>query len=977
MLGNGRSAIKYFQMKKQILFILTCLISVLSGRADVQVVLPWGADAPWKMNYVKQHGEEYSEPANDGTGKTWKELGYDDSSWQTLTGPMASGGSTPRIVFFFSNYSWEEQGEYFNLRRTFTLNEVNASGYTFATLHDDGIEVYINGNKIYGADSHTDGNIVTTHVAASVFRDGANQMAVFFKTDLFPDYFDYALFAGTETSIGQYDGIVINGLRYWFNDDGETAYVEGINEGVKTASILSSITVKGKDYPVTAIGRGAFAESELTSVSIPSTITRIKEEAFYHCNVEKVNITDLEAWCRIDFEGDDYDYGGNPLSTGDGKLYLNNKRVTDLVIPESITEIKRFTFRGGSLSSLTIPNTVTKIGEGAFKDCSTLRKATLNNAEGSCKLKSIGFNAFCDCSALQSINFTKYATFIGEAAFARCGSLTSIELNDGLTEILPRTFLECSKLTTVNIPNSLISIGESAFDCCGNLSSELIFPEGLTTVGIRAFASCSNIETLSLPNTLTTVDDGAFREMGKVRSLYIPSNLTSIGSQAFVGKPSALSIVVAEDNPKYDSRNNCNAIIETESGKLLAGCRNTIIPDGVTSIENAALAWLPNTIFIVPNTVEEIKEGAFAWQNTPGDYGWNFKTLVLGSGVTDIGSNICYGGAFPLDVYCYATSVPITDGEAFSWGYTSPGPGMGTLHVPAESIEEYKTTAPWSYFSDYVPITGDERFTIDLYLCESIDNSTRLNHYNGYDANVTIERTFHKDGKWNTLCLPFSMTAEQIEDGSNPLHDATIVKMEPASSSVKADGTLDMTFVRTAFIEAGNPYLVKWKEGDDLVDPTFKSVHLNCTEPTAIEFDNEQGTDPCKFVGQFSPFKVTDENIDRIVQISPDIQPYYSPEPETLYSSLAHFEILGVIKSSNFTYLGDVNNDGDIDIVDVTSTISYVIHQVPANFIFKAADVNNDGEVDIVDVTSIIDMIINKGKNVKEFKSEFDGFDPQ
>lgn len=74
---------------------------------------------------------------------------------------------------------------------------------------------------------------------------------------------------------------------------------------------------------------------------------------------------------------------------------------------------------------------------------------------------------------------------------------------------------------------------------------------------------------------------------------------------------------------------------------------------------------------------------------------------------------------------------------------------------------------------------------------------------------------------------------------------------------------------------------------------------------------------------------------------------------------------------------GDVNGDGDIDIVDVTSTIGYVIHQVPADFIFKAADVNNDGTVDIVDVTSIIDMIINKGKNVKKLNIEDAGNDPQ
>ena len=279
---------------------------------------------------------------------------------------------------------------------------------------------------------------------------------------------------------------------------------------------------------------------------------------------------------------------------------------------------------------------------------------------------------------------------------------------------------------------------------------------------------------------------------------------------------------------------------------------------------------------------------------------------------------------------------------------------MGTLHVPAESIEEYKTTAPWSHFTNFVPITGDEQFTYDVYLCESIDNSTRLNHYNGYDANVTLERTFHKDGKWNTLCLPFSMTAEQIEDGSNPLRDATIVKMEPASSSLKADGTLDLMFVRTAIIEAGKPYLVRWKEGDDLVEPTFKSVHLSCTEPTAIEFDNEQGTDPCKFVGQFSPFKVTDENIDKIVQLSPDAQLYYSSEPETLYSSLAHFEIPGDIQSSNFSYRGDVNGDGEVDLSDAIMVTYYSLHEVPSDFNESAADMNGDGVIDLSDAIIII-----------------------
>ncbi len=584
-------------MKKQLFFLLMCLIRALSGWAGVQTlipaILPWGADEPWKMKYVMQPDDSYSEPANDGVGHEWTQLGYDDSGWQTLTGPMANGYEENNI-FFFRNFTWDGENNTFNLRRTFTLNAVNPSGYTFATWHDDDINVYINGQLV--VESSNIQGIERFLINASYFQVGTNQLAIKFHAGPFTyNFLDYALFTGNEADNGQYDGLDINGLRYWFNDDGETARVVGINEGVQVANIPSSITVKGKKYLVTTISWNAFAESELTSVSIPHTITKIRENAFYHCNVERVDITDLEAWCKIDFEGDDYDYGGNPLCTGDGKLYLNNKRILNLEIPESITEIKRFTFRGGNFSSLTIPSTVTQIGEAAFKGCSTLRTATINNVEETgCSLTRIASSAFCDCSSMQSINFTEYPTYIGDGAFARCSSLTSIELNDNLTTIRPRTFFECNNLSTINIPSCVTSIGEGAFESCGSLSIDLIFPEGLTTVGNRAFVSCNKIKSLILPNTLTTIGDEAFTFLANIRTLYIPSSVTEIGEMAFVELGNAVTITVAEDNPNYDSRSNCNALIETVSGKLLAGCRNTIIVEGVKSLEKSH--WQDNLI---------------------------------------------------------------------------------------------------------------------------------------------------------------------------------------------------------------------------------------------------------------------------------------------------------------------------------------------------------------------------------------------
>lgn len=879
--------------------MLMCLVSTLSVWADVQAVLPWGADVPWDMKYVMQPSDSYSEPADDGTGKSWTQLGYDDSAWQTLTGPMANGEGNQKI-YYFKNFTWEGENNIFNLRRTFTLTEVNASGYTFATQHDDGIMVYINGNKVYDREGHTNFDILTTHIDASKFQTGENQIAIYFNAGSFSwNYLDYALFVGNNYNNGKYDGLDINGLRYWLNDDGETAYVVGINEGVETATIQSSISFKDKDYRVTTIAARAFAESAVTTVRIPSTITTIGADAFYNCNIDKVYITDLEAWCKIDFLNG---WGGssNPLNSGDGKLYLNNTRVTSLVIPETITEIKKFAFNGCKFSYLTIPNTVTSIGEGAFFDCSTLRTASLSNPEGSSALTSIGVRAFRGCSAMNSINFTQYPTVIGEEAFSQCNSLTSIQLNDNLTSIQPYTFSECSSLTTINIPNSVTSIGEDGFSGCENLSIDLILPEGLTTVGNRGFSGLGKVKMLSLPNSLTTVGAEAFKGLQSIKTLYIPSGLTSIGEQAFVGLSNAVSIVVSGDNPKYDSRNNCNAIIKTETGQLLAGCRNTIIPDGVTSLERAALAWMPFTIFVVPNTVEEIKEGAFSWCV-------DVKTIVLGSGITDIGQAIHYHYC-PNDVYCYAIEVPATNGNAFYWGGGSSG---GTLHVPEESIDEYRKTAPWSEFSTIVAITGEEEFPVDLFLDESVDNSTKLAQYNGKKANVHLDRTLNTGG-WNTFAVPF----EVADLDGTALGGATLKEL--TSSSVNG-GTLSMTFGDASSVDAGKPYLVKVSEKQESL--IFSNVTVNADPNPAV-------TDYVDFVPTFGKKLLTgpsgDEDNEKAVLYVGASNKLYTPtvvndeenENSYLKGFRAFFQLHdGASEARNFIMnLDEENVTGVIDI---------------------------------------------------------------
>ena len=463
-------------------------------------------------------------------------------------------------------------------------------------------------------------------------------------------------------------------------------------------SSLTSITIPNS---VTTIGEYAFYGcSDLTSVTIGNSVTSIVSNAFHGCS--SLTSVTLNSNAIVSALGSssslmksifgnqvkEYVIGDSVTSIGD-YAFQSCSGLTSITIPNSVTTIGKSAFRDcSSLTSITIPNSVTSIGRNAFYGCSSLTSVTIPNS-----VTSISERSFSFCSSLTSITIPNSVTSIGKSAFYECTSLTSVAIPNSVTSIGDYAFSGCSGLTSVTIPNSVTSIGDYAFQSCSGLTS-LISGNSVTNIGEYAFYGCSGLTSFIIPNSVTSIGRNAFFGCSGLTSFIIPNNVTSIGEGAFASCSNLTSIKVEAENSKYDSRNNCNAILETTSNTLIAGCQSTIIPNSVTSIGNGAFSGCYGlTSITIPNSVTSIGGSAF-WGCT------SLTSITIGNITNSIG-NYAFSLCNSLtDVYCYSDNVPNTGSFAFDESSIS----SATLHVPTGSIDAYSTTEPWSGFASIIAI---------------------------------------------------------------------------------------------------------------------------------------------------------------------------------------------------------------------------------------------------------------------------------
>lgn len=514
----------------------------------------------------------------------------------------------------------------------------------------------------------------------------------------------------------------------------------------------------------------------------------------------------------------------------------------------------------------------------------------------------------------------------------------------------------------------------------------------VTAIGAHAFWFCNALTSIDLPNTITSIGSSAFWGCTSLTSILIPKSVISISSSVGMSSSdhsnpfaveSIKSIQVESGNPKYDSRNNCNAIIETQTNTLISGCQNTVIPNTVTIIADGAFSHchmlknieIPNSVttigvdsfrecyglthLVIPNSVTTILGRAFYDCH-------NLESVILPTSVTfdqNLGlsfwlcstpSSIMITGvdewqagripipmsinktklyidsritsikdmdAGPSDVYCYAPNPPYADGAFYDY--------TGTLHVPAASLAAYFTAPIWSNFTNIVGDAVEPSAVIHTQDSIEMDLGQQMDLV----AQVIPTNAFPYDITWTS-------TNPSVADVQN----GTVTAISPGECDIIARCLYQQAVCHV--IINNNTVEIALDQQEAMLLPNHMLILTPNASPVIPDDYSVTSSNSAVAAARMANGKIQVVGIKEGMTVITVGSTDGTAKPATCVVTV-------------YTERGDVNNDGFVNITDAIDLINDILNGVSASFYIENADCNNDGDVNISDVIRLINYILS------------------
>ena len=546
---------------------------------------------------------------------------------------------------------------------------------------------------------------------------------------------------------------------------------------------------------------------------------------------------------------------------------------------------------------------LSEIGQNAFR-YSSIGHVVLPNG-----LKSLGVSSFSDCSNLKTIDFPSSLQEIKTDAFFYAG-LTQIVIPKTIITIETEPFFACPIETiTVDSENPYFDSRDNCHALIETATNRLIvgtaeafIPNTVTTIGGGAFYGSNanrNRTNLEIPSSVVQIDRCILRGNTGMTSLHIPASVRYIDRKAFDGVKNVSIITVDADNNYYDSRNNCNAIIETATNTLIRGSIETTIPESVEKIANYAFYENNITSVVIPEGVKTIGYESFA-------FCYNLKNIEIPNSVTSIGDR-AFSYSSNVEIIKVHIKKPFALNEKCFSGFSFYAvKENATLYVPYGTKSLYEQTDGWKDFKNIIEMDGDNSL---------------------YAFDFTI-----RPGAKKTIALKL--------DNENTFVAGEFRLQLPEGLSIETD--MDGSLVANLVSGRINKHtLMVTDEGNGLYHFLFYSSQNRALVGNSGDFITlsvvaDEGLEEGDYAAELKNVLFSTEEENRI------------DFPNITFS----------ITVLNYTP-GNVNGDDYLDVMDVVKLVNYIMGRNPSNFVFPAADIDENGKINVMDLVYILDIIMD------------------